>query len=47
MKFSLSLLAAVFLAATNLFAQDNLEYQKPPQEIIDLVDVASCTFGFD
>ncbi|MGB0805881.1 MAG: alpha/beta hydrolase family protein [Salibacteraceae bacterium] len=37
MKNILTIWFAVF--AMNAFAQDNLPYQKPPQEIIDLVDV--------
>ncbi len=30
---------AVFFLATGVYAQDNLTYQKPPKEILDLVDV--------
>ena len=37
MKFLFSF--ACFLSATLLFAQDNTPYQKPPQEILELVDV--------
>ncbi|KXX69648.1 S9 family peptidase [Flammeovirga sp. SJP92] len=37
MKYFLSILLTFILTST--FAQDNLEYQKPPEEILELVDV--------
>ncbi len=30
---------AIFLFISNIYAQENIGYQKPPSEILDLVDV--------
>ena len=35
----LILLFAVILLATFSFSQENMTYQKPPKEILDLVDI--------
>ncbi|MCB7480905.1 S9 family peptidase [Christiangramia sediminis] len=32
-------LSAMFLFISGMFAQENLDYQKPPKEILDLIDV--------
>jgi len=40
MKLIFICLSAVFLFVSGIYAQENLDYQKPPKEILELIDVA-------